>query len=52
MLSFGKSSFLIVEVAEGPHRVEIQRDGYEPYSATVNVRPGEATPINVSLRTR
>ena len=43
---------LIVEVAEGPHRVEIQRDGFEPYSTTVNVRPGETTPINVSLRTR
>ena len=43
---------LIVEVADGPHRVEIQRDGFEPYSATVNVRRGETTPINVSLRTR
>jgi hypothetical protein len=43
---------LLVEVAEGPHRVEIQRDGFEPYSATVNVRPGDTTPINVSLRTR
>jgi hypothetical protein len=43
---------LVVEVPEGPHRIEIQRDGFEPYSATVNVRPGETTPINVSLRTR
>ena len=43
---------LVVEVAEGPHRVEIQRDGFEPYSATVNVRRGETMPINVSLRTR
>jgi hypothetical protein len=43
---------LLVEVAGGPHRIEIQRDGFEPYSATVNVRPGETTPINVSLRTR
>jgi hypothetical protein len=43
---------LLVEVAEGPHRVEIQRDGFEPYSATVTVRPGETMPINVSLRTR
>jgi hypothetical protein len=43
---------LLVEVAGGPHRVEIQRDGFEPYSATINVRPGETMPINVSLRTR
>jgi hypothetical protein len=43
---------LLVEVAEGPHRVEIQRDGFEPYTTTVNVRPGETAAINVSLRTR
>jgi hypothetical protein len=43
---------LIVEVPAGTHRVEIQRDGYEPYSATVTVRRGETTPLNVSLRTR
>jgi hypothetical protein len=43
---------LIVEVAEGTHRVEIQRDGFEPYSAVITVRRGETTPINVSLRTR
>jgi hypothetical protein len=43
---------LIVEVAEGTHRVEIQRDGFEPYSAAITVRRGETTPLNVSLRTR
>ena len=43
---------LLVEVAGGPHRVEIQRDGFEPYSSTITVRPGETTPINVSLRTK
>ena len=43
---------LLVEVAEGPHRVEIQRDGFEPYTASVTVRPGETASINVSLRTR
>jgi hypothetical protein len=43
---------LTVEVAEGPHRIEIQRDGFESYSTTVTVRPGETMPINVSLRTR
>jgi hypothetical protein len=43
---------LIVEVPEGDRRVEIQRDGFEPYSAAVTVRRGETTPLNVSLRTR
>jgi hypothetical protein len=43
---------LIIEVPEGTHRVEIQRDGFEPYSAAVTVRRGETTPLNVSLRTR
>jgi hypothetical protein len=43
---------LIVEVSEGTHRIEIQRDGFEPYSTTVTVRRGETTPVNVSLRTR
>jgi hypothetical protein len=43
---------LLVEVAQGPHRIEVQRDGFEPYTATVEVRPGETAPINVSLRTR
>jgi hypothetical protein len=43
---------LIVEVPEGTHRVEIQRDGFESYSTTITVRRGETMPINVSLRTR
>ncbi|MEO8259605.1 MAG: PEGA domain-containing protein [Acidobacteriota bacterium] len=43
---------LLVDVAEGPHRVEIQREGFESYETTVTVRPGETAPINVSLRSR
>ena len=43
---------LLVEVSEGPHRVEIQKDGYETFSSDVQVRRGETTPLNVSLRTR
>jgi len=43
---------LVVEVAEGGHRVQIQKDGFESYSADVTVRRGEATPLNVSLRNR
>jgi hypothetical protein len=39
-----------VDVAEGPHTVEIRKSGYRPYVTQVNVRRGESTPINVSLR--
>jgi hypothetical protein len=43
---------LTVELPEGRHRVEIQKDGYEPFSSEVTVRRGETTPLNVSLRAR
>jgi hypothetical protein len=43
---------LLVEVAEGSHRVEIDKEGYESFSADVQVRRGEATPLNVNLRVR
>lgn len=43
---------LLVELAEGTHRVQIQRDGFEPFSTEIAVRRGETTPLNVSLRTR
>jgi len=42
----------MVELSEGPHRVQIQRDGFEAYSNDVTIRRGETTPLNVSLRTR
>jgi hypothetical protein len=43
---------LIVEVAEGAHRVEIRKDGYESFTANVTVRRGDVTPLNVSLLAR
>jgi PEGA domain len=43
---------LVVQVSEGPHRIQIEKDGYEPFTTTVNVRPGETVPVNVSLRAR
>jgi hypothetical protein len=43
---------LVVEVTEGSHRVQIQKEGYEPFSADIQVRRGETTPLNISLRTR
>jgi len=43
---------LIVDVAEGPHTVEIRKAGYRTYVTQVPVRRGETTPVNVSLRTQ
>jgi PEGA domain-containing protein len=40
---------LTVQLAAGPHRVEIRKAGYEPFSIEVEIRRGETTPLNVSL---
>jgi PEGA domain-containing protein len=41
---------LNVEVAEGSHTVEIRKAGFRTYITQVEVRRGETTPLNVSLR--
>ena len=43
---------LFVEVAEGRHRVEIRKDGYQSFVADVEVRRGDVTALNVSLLAR
>jgi len=43
---------LVVDVPEGRHTVEIRRTGYRTYVTDVQVRPGEPTPLNVSLRSQ
>jgi hypothetical protein len=43
---------LLVELSEGTHRVQIQREGFEAFAGEVTIRRGETTPLNVSLRTR
>jgi hypothetical protein len=40
---------LLVQLAEGRHRVEVQREGYQPYATDVDVRSGETVTLNVSL---
>lgn len=40
---------LVIQVAEGRHRVEVRKDGYQPYSAEVDVKRRESLPVNVSL---
>ena len=40
---------LEIQVSPGPHRIEVQKDGYQPFTTTIEVRPGETTAVNVSL---
>lgn len=40
---------LLVQLAGGRHQLEVSKDGYRPYSSTIDVRPGETQNINVSL---
>jgi len=43
---------LVIEVAEGRHTIEIQKSGYRTYVTDVEVRRGDTTTVNVSLRTQ
>lgn len=43
---------LVVEVSEGRHLIEVERDGYEPFSREYDVRAGETEQVNISLRRR
>ena len=40
---------LMVQLAAGRHHIEIRKSGYTAYSNDITVRPGESTPLNVSL---
>jgi hypothetical protein len=46
----GGQERLVVEVAEGSHTVEIRKAGFRTYITQIEVRRGESTPLNVSLR--
>jgi len=39
----------VIELAEGPHRIEVRKDGFQTYATTVRVRRGETVRLNVSL---
>jgi len=41
---------IVVEVAEGAHTIEIRKAGYRAFVTQVQIRRGESTPLNVSLR--
>ena len=40
---------LIVQIAPGGHTIEVRKEGFRNYSAQLDVRAGETTPINISL---
>ena len=44
----GEDQF-VIELTEGPHRIEVRKDGFQTYATTVRVRRGEAIRLNVSL---
>jgi hypothetical protein len=44
----GEDQF-VIELSEGPHRVEVRKDGFQTYATTVRVRRGETVRLNVSL---
>jgi len=45
----GPDERLIIQVPEGRHRVEVERDGYERFVTEIDVRSTETTPLNISL---
>jgi hypothetical protein len=41
---------LVIDLPEGSHRIEVRREGRQPYSTAVNIRRGEGETLNVTLR--
>lgn len=41
---------LVVQLSEGSHRIEVQKEGYRPYALDIRIRRGETVPLNISLR--
>jgi hypothetical protein len=42
-------SRLSVQLAAGSHRIEVRKDGFKPYTSTVQIRPGDTQALNISL---
>lgn len=40
---------LVIQLPEGPHRVRIEKPGFQPFAVDVDVHAGETTSFNVSL---
>lgn len=46
----GEDRFTI-DLPEGPHRLEVRKDGFRSYTRTVDIRRGQTMTLNVSLTT-
>jgi hypothetical protein len=44
----GQDQF-VIELSEGPHRIEVRKEGFQTYSTMLRVRRGETARLNVSL---
>ncbi len=42
-------SRLLVQLPAGRHRIDVRKDGFKPYSTSVEIRAGETETVNVSL---
>ena len=40
---------IVIELAEGSHRIEVRKDGFQTYTTTVQVRRGQTVRLNVGL---
>ena len=38
-----------MQLAVGRHQIEVRKDGFKPYSTSVDIRAGETETVNVSL---
>ncbi|MFH2034981.1 MAG: PEGA domain-containing protein, partial [Candidatus Zixiibacteriota bacterium] len=46
----GSGNMIFTEIRPGDRKVTVDKAGYETYSATITVNPGETTVINASLK--
>jgi hypothetical protein len=42
-------SRLVVQLSGGSHRIEVRKEGFRTYTSTIEIRPGEAQSLNISL---
>lgn len=45
----GRDERLIIQVEQGHHRIEVERNGYERFVTEIDVRGGDTAPLDVSL---
>jgi hypothetical protein len=42
----------LLQLSAGPHQIEVRRDGYDPFSRTIEIRAGETETLNIGLARR